>query len=343
LATIRKVNGKKGTTYRTEVRRTGYPYQAKNFKRRGDAERWARKVEREMDAGTWRNVKGAEKLVLAKALDRYFETVSPKKRPSTMKREGQIIPHIKRIIGKYTLTQITEDKVAEYRDVRLKQVSPGTVVRELRLLSHVFSTAKREWGVGDINNPVANISKPREPEGRCPALTGAQVAKLLVECKKASTEYLYPFVLLALHTGCRSGELRGLKWSQVDLDGGYIHLSGKDTKNHRRRSVRLTQPAVTTLKEMANNSKMFDVYGMPTGLIFPAKGKPDQPRDMHMAFNRAVKRAGLDNLPGEGKLRTHDLRHIHSTHLIIFGADLETTRKSLGHRDITDVPTINFG
>ena len=54
-----------------------------------------------------------------------------------------------------------------------------------------------------------------------------------------------------------------------------------------------------------------------------------------MAFDRAVKRAGLDNLPGVGKLRIQDLRHLCGTFLVMNGVDLETVREILGHRDLT--------
>jgi site-specific recombinase XerD len=54
-----------------------------------------------------------------------------------------------------------------------------------------------------------------------------------------------------------------------------------------------------------------------------------------MSFNRAVKRAGLDQLPGAGKLRIHDLRHLCGSFLVMNGVDLETIRSILGHRDLS--------
>jgi site-specific recombinase XerD len=122
------------------------------------------------------------------------------------------------------------------------------------------------------------------------------------------------------------------------LDEGFISLIGEETKNHRRRTIPLTSAAKEVLHQLAEdliaNNKV-DSHGNPVGLVFPARGHPDKARDMHMSFNRAVRRAGLYDLPGAGKLRIHDLRHLCGTYLLMEGADLETVRKILGHRDIS--------
>jgi integrase len=169
-------------------------------------------------------------------------------------------------------------------------------------------------------------------------LTNKQIERLLSECKKSRSEFLYPFVLLQLHTGCRSSEQRGLKWSQIDLQEGFISLIGEDVKNHRRRSIPLTPAAIDALKSLLKQKRGFDLANnrnLPEGLVFPARGRQDRPRDMHMSFNLAVRRAGLDNLPGAGKLRIHDLRHLCGSYLIMKGSDLKTVQEVLGHRDIT--------
>jgi len=70
-------------------------------------------------------------------------------------------------------------------------------------------------------------------------------------------------------------------------------------------------------------------------LVFPSRSDLKKPRDMHMAFDRAVKRAGLTDVPGAGKLRIHDLRHLCASYLLMTGNDVETVREILGHRDIS--------
>ncbi|MFC1825940.1 tyrosine-type recombinase/integrase, partial [Thermodesulfobacteriota bacterium] len=317
------------------VRRKGFPKQVKTFQLKRDADKWARKIEREMDEGSWRDLKDAHKILFKDALDRYLNNVSTQKRPSTYLRDKLSASHLGKRLGHLSLVQVTPSKVASYRDKRLKEVSPHSVRIELALLSHLFNKAKREWKVGNVDNPVSQIDKPDIPEGRCPMLTQAQLERLLDECSKTNSELLVPFVLLALHTGARSKELRTLRWEQLNLEEGFFSLIGKEIKTHRRRTIPMTGPAKKVFQDLAAKAKVFDMHGKPTGLIFPAIGNPNKPRDMHKTFDVAVRRAGLGNLPGAGKFRIHDLRHCCGSALIMKGVDLETVRKLLGHRDIT--------
>ena len=339
MATLLKRPGPKGTVvWQAQVRKKGYPARIKTFDRKNDAQSWAKKLEHEMETGLWKDTSEAGETSLAEMLDRYLLDVTPSKRKNSQRSEHQSSKYLRQGLGKYSLLQITPQKVAAYRDERLKRVSPNSVRIELALLSAVFNVAQKEWSFNGLDNPVKRISKPKLPEGRCPMLSEDQIARLLNECQSSTTKLLYPFVLLALHTGCRSMELRGLRWSQVNIAAGYISLVGSETKGHRSRTIPLTQAAQETLRtraEKQQSSKVVDLNGSPVGLLFPSRNDPTEPRDMHMSFNRAVRRAGLNNLPGAGKLRIHDLRHLCGTFLVMNGVDLETVRSILGHRDLT--------
>ena len=335
---IRRPGPKNSVVWQAQVRKKGYPSQIKTFDRKGDAQKWAKMVEHQMEVGLWKNAKEASQISLSQALDRYLISVTPRKRPATQRSEHLSARTMREFMGSLSLLQVTPEKVAEYRDKRLESVSANTVRIELALLSNLFNTAEREWSFHGLDNPVRHIHKPKIPEGRCPSLSEEQINRLLEECKKSTSRLLYPFALLALHTGCRSTELRKLRWPQVFLDKGYISLVGTDTKIHRSRIVPLTPAAQEILKNLRANirgRKVLDMHGNPVGLVFPAQGHDDKPRDMHVAFNQAVRRAGLENLPGFGKLRIHDLRHLCGTFMVMTGSDLETVRDILGHRDLS--------
>jgi len=339
MASVLKRPGPKGrTVYQAQVRKKGYPYQIKTFDRKIDADNWARKIEHEMDSGQWKDTKDAAQTTMNEAIDRYLHDTSIRKRKKTQVSEELSARYLKKELGKYSLLQVTPEKVANYRDNRLKSMSANSVRIELALLSCIFSIAQKEWAFNGLDNPVKKVSRPKLPEGRCPILSEEQISSLLEQCKNGNTKLLYPFVLLALHTGCRSMELRGLRWSQINLKEGYISLVGEETKGHRSRTVPLTNAAIEILKNLAdqhNVSKVLDLNGNPVGLIFPSRFNPMEPRDMHMSFNRAVKRAGLDQLPGVGKLRIHDLRHLCGSFLVMNDVDIETIRSIMGHRDLS--------
>lgn len=339
MATILKRQGPKNQiAWQAQVRKKGYPSRIKTFDLKGDAQKWAKKIEREMESGLWKDSKEASQISLSKALGRYLESVTPRKRPETQRSEKLSAKTLKNSMGKLSLLQVTPEKVAEYRDQRLKSVSANSVRIELSLLSNLFKTAEREWSYYGLDNPVGHIKKPKIPEGRCPMLSEEQIKTLLDEAQKSLNKLLFPFTLLALHTGCRSKEIRNLRWDQVFIDEGYISLTGTETKTHQSRTIPLTHAArniFKDLKETIKKKKGESIHGPGSDLIFPARGKADKPRDLHGSFNRAAKRAGLENLPGIGKLRIHDLRHLCGTYLLMNGVDLETVRSVLGHRDIS--------
>lgn len=339
MATLLKRPGPKGkVVWQAQVRKKGYPSKIKTFDRKNDAQSWAKKLEHEMEAGLWKDTSEAGETTLDQALDLYLRDVTQSKRKNSQRSEHQSSKYLSQGLGKYSLLQITPQKVAAYRDERLKKVSPNSVRIELALLSSVFNVAQKEWSFNGLDNPVKRISKPKLPEGRCPILSEDQIARLLNECQRSTTKLLYPFVLLALHTGCRSMELRGLRWSQVNLNQGFISLVGAETKGHRSRTIPLTLAAQAVLNDLAETqqiNKVVDLNGNPVGMVFPSRNNPNEPRDMHMSFNRTVHRAELADLPGAGKLRIHDLRHLCGTFLVMNGVDLETVRTILGHRDLT--------
>ena len=78
MATIVPRTGLTGKrTWQAQVRKKGYPRQTKTFDRKTDATKWARMIERQMDEQTWRNLNGAESLLMSNALDRYLNEVKP--------------------------------------------------------------------------------------------------------------------------------------------------------------------------------------------------------------------------------------------------------------------------
>jgi hypothetical protein len=115
------------------VRRKGHPSQTKTFRTKKEAELWAATVESALGHGTFVDHREAEKTTLATLLDRYRREITPQKR-GEMAEISKLRVIERHPIAKRNVAGITGSDLADYRDDRLKEVSPGTVNRELNVL-----------------------------------------------------------------------------------------------------------------------------------------------------------------------------------------------------------------
>lgn len=159
MATIRL----HGNKWQARIYKKGYSTQIRSFLTKRDAERWARQVEADIEKGAFTNSNLAEQTTFKELIQRYMREVTPSMRG---KHEDLIRLNAitRRPISQSNMLLLTPTKIAEYRDERLKQVSSGTVIRELCYLSSIINHARREWGI-NIANPVSLVKKPPSPKG----------------------------------------------------------------------------------------------------------------------------------------------------------------------------------
>ena len=275
-----------GKGWQARIRRQGYPDITKSFQTRQDAERWARALEAELDKGQFVSIDEAQRSTLGDLIGRYLVEVTP-----TMKGAAPDTIRLKAImrkpIAKWSLANLSATRMAAYRDERLKEVSSGTVIRELAYLSSIINHARREWGI-NVSNPVQMVRKPQSPQARSRVLTNEEIEKLLeaLEPQGRRSHWTKPAVQLALATAMRRGELLSLRWENIDLQGRTAFLP--DTKNGDSRMVPLSTSAVQVLEGLPKHI---------SGIVIPVKFF-----SLDAAFKRARKRAGLQ------EVRFHDLR-----------------------------------
>jgi len=317
------------------IRKTGWPNSIKTFRTKRDAEDWARRVEDEMVRGVYIDRAPSERMTLKAAMARYLAEVSPGKGDGAAAREKNTSKPIIQALAGYSLAAITPQLVAEYRDQRLSVPSPktgkplsGNTVRlELALLSHLFTVAIQEWGIGLAHNPLAVVRKPKPAKGRNRRVTSEEHARLLAKCAKHSNPMLHWIVVLAIETGMRRGEIVGLTRSQIDLRRRVIHLP--KTKNGTARNVPLTRTAVRILEDAINSP----VRPIDTDLVFwgDARDKVSdkrKPYDFTEAWEQARKDAGLVDL------RFHDLRHEAVSRLVEAGLSDQEVAAISGHKSM---------
>jgi integrase len=196
----------------------------------------------------------------------------------------------RRPISQTNMLVLTPTKIAEYRDERLKQVSSGTVIRELCYFSSIINHARREWGI-NIANPVNLVRKPQSPKGRTRILSNEEKTRLMHTLESAPKNHFsiwMPYIVeFALATAMRQAEICSLLWANVDLvkRTAYLPL----TKNGESRYVPLSSTAIKILNELPRSID---------GRVFPVNRS-----SVSVTFTRNARIADVHNF------RFHDLRH----------------------------------
>lgn len=327
MATITKVQSKRGVTWRAQVRYRGNA-QSKNFKRKTDAQAWASNIETTINKNESIPSRIDDSRTLSNLIKHYIDTDlhSGNSTKDAKKREA-LLTWWNDQIGNVKLVKLDGKKISEYRDILAKETIKGnkkragsTINRYLAALGVCLTAGvkKYHW----INrNPMEQVSRKSEPKGRDRKLSKAEQTALLKACKKSRNPYLYLVVILALSTAVRRGEILSLKWSEVDFKKHRIILL--DTKNGTSRSVPLYGPAFELMQE---HSK---VRRIDTPLVFP--GISGDVTDFSESFENAVTNAKIENF------RFHDLRHTAASNLAEQGATLLELADILGHKTLAMV------
>lgn len=257
------------------------------------------------EAETWAAVRKAEiladkkkapgsKYTFLQALEKYRDEVSPGKRGGRWEEiRINAMLTMPALPTALPIGEVGTPLIAAWRDERLKQVKPGTVLREIGLLSAVFEAARREWR-WISENPINDMAKPAKPEHREVVISRPEI-RLMLEtmghsrgpCKSASQAAARCF-LLALRTGMRAGEI--CKLTRANVADDYCVLPVTKT---RPRNVPLEPKAKRIIDSMA---------GWDSVLVF---GLAAQTLDA--LFRRYRDRAGLSGFT------FHDSRHTAAT------------------------------
>lgn len=257
-------------------------------------------------------------MTLATLLDAYLADTLLNHEPSTHYQQTLFFAKVLRDLGPLALPDVTPDVLRAWKGRLNLRHKPATVYRYMMFLS-----AALRYGVECgwlLEDPLRRIRKPSPGRGHVRFLTTPERQRLLLACRMSRQVLLYPVVVLALATGGRKEELRGLRWPEVDFGQGVVRFL--KTKTHEPRSVPLLGEARTLLEQLAQRRRPSDVW------VF---ARPDgrQPVEIDSAWRTA--RALADIAP----CRFHDLRHTFASYCAMSGASLRTIADLLGHAKIT--------
>ncbi|MGH1579041.1 tyrosine-type recombinase/integrase [Planktotalea sp.] len=303
MATFRKLPSGK---WQAQIARKGNRKSA-SFATKREAQDWAARQEY--------LVTNAEppqsKITLKDAFDRYAREESPKRDGGKWEVVRLERLSTDRIAGK-RLADLEPSDFADWRDRRSKEVAPGTVRRELTLISSVLTTARREWGL-IAHNPISDIRKPSSPPPRDRRVSSDEIERLVevagTDLTKATARAVHAF-RFAVETAMRAGEIVGLTDETVDRETRVATLP--KTKNGTVRKVPLSTSALGLLEALPEtDGPLFDLNS----------------QQIDALFRKARDKTKIENL------RFHDSRHEAITQLAK-KMDVLSLARTVGHKDI---------
>jgi integrase len=338
MATFVTLKSRKGTVYQAVIRKKGHKPIKRTFSTKGEAKFWAAEQESLILRKKYKDPRLAEAVYLEEALNRYHEYGKNilKKSPSTLDREQYSHRHITRILGAGTpLSEIGSTEISRYQSERLAEnASSSSVRQELAMLSRMFRLANGAWGLS-IDNPLTYIDRVPAGPGRERFLSTKEVRIILEEAKNTKNIKFYPFVLLLMHSGMRTGEAARITTSTVDIENRLITLW--QTKSKKPRTIPLTVEVAEALKKikpevdgyifLKPNHRLSKQIMLRPGCIFQ-----DCWRRMWTRLHR--KAADQENHPGFPIIphfTPHDIRHTAASHLLMQGVDVRIIADILGH------------
>jgi integrase len=317
MASILKI----GTSWRVQIRRKGHQNITETFPTKSAAQKWATRIESEMDSRRYQDERGLEGMTLGKLIDRYNEEIGLEKQFG--KNKVAVLAALKAKLGDLKLSEITDDRLTKHvRGRRAEGAGGVTISIELTYLGGVFKVAKQLWKIPLSTEPIAGaranmkhlgISTKSVERERRP--TTEEINALCAYFDAHSALPMRDLIQFAVQTAMRLGEITRLRWDDLNEKDRTIIIRDRKHPTQKKgndQEVPLLGDAFDIAKRQAKTSER----------IFPINEKT-----VSSIFPRACRYAGIEDL------HFHDLRHEGVSRLFEQGYAIEQVSLISGHRD----------
>jgi integrase len=220
-----------------------------------------------------------------------------------------------------------------------------------RTVAHVAGTIRKALNdlvaEGDVitRNPATGARLPKPVSRKLRTWSAAELRRFL---EHIAGDRLAAAWIFAASTGVRRGELAGLAWADLDLDGSpptatirttivavnYAPVESTPKTARGRRQIALDPATVAALRahrtaQLAERLRCSEAW-VDSGRVFVAEnGAALHPERLYVLFRRHAAAAGLP------PIRLHDLRHTHASLGLEAGVPLKVMSERLGHANTT--------
>lgn len=302
----------------------------------------------EVQSGDWRP---DARLTVAKLLDDWLAAkTSEGLRAGTtaMYRnviDGWLVPHIGGLRVEQLSPKTAGELVASLRSPAGSRLGRGALSDRSVQLAVTTLKAATAWAArpgGEMSRDVlAGYKRPRIAPSERPS-SAWSAAEATTFLSSIADDRLRAAWWLFLTRGLRRGELGGLRWPDVDLEGGFLRVTATRVmvKAHAtdstpktaagRRRVELDEMLVAELRAHRKRQLEERMVAGPawteSGYVFTDElGAPVLPQSISRRWDAAIRRAGVR------RIRLHDSRHSAATLLLEDGTPVHVVSKMLGH------------
>lgn len=327
MASVHKVTTGGETKYLTRWRTPEGQSRCKTFKRKGDADRYATKIESDKLSGAYVDPQAGK--ILFKHYGERWRAVQVH-RPSTAAQvETNLRRHVYPFLGHRPIGAIRTSEVQAWIRGRSEVLSAGTVELVYRFVVSIFRAAVADKVIAAT--PLVDIKLPRAEVHHIEPLT-TETVQALIDSIPVRYRAL---VILAAGTGLRQGECFGLTVDRVDFLRRQLRVDRQLLLLPRHRPM-LAPPKTKTshrtiplpevvLEALATHLSIFG--DGPDRLIFTDDGgDPISRTDFSRIWRPTVAKAGAPTGTG-----FHALRHYYASLLIRHGESVKTVQARLGH------------
>lgn len=226
------------------------------------------------------------------------------------------------------LEKVTEKNILEFiSSCRKRGVKSRSIARTLVAVRSLFRFMIREKIME--NDPTSKIEFPKLGIRLPKTMNLEQVDSLLAQpdLNKDIGARDHAMLQLMYATGMRVSELVNVKLNSLNLDGGYLRVFGKGSKE---RVVPMGDVARKALEDYITNIRNKKGIAASEYLFITGRNEPMTRQGFWERIKFYAKKAGI-----RVNVTPHMLRHSFATHLLERGADLRSVQTMLGHADVS--------
>ena len=244
-----------------------------------------------------------------------------------------LVANFNKVFGDRLINNVMNVDLENYQLKRKNQgLKPRTVDYEIqtaqRMVTKVFENRKIS---GDAVLTFKSIKKMLKKN----ANTRARTISIdeYVNLVKGAADHLKPFIIIAYNTGMRKGEIRKLRWKDVDWKEMFIRLPARITKENKPKDIPINCNVEAVLKAVkpqrprAVDSDYHD-------FVFTYNKEPITHKDgLNRSFKTACKNAGIAyGMNAPDGIIFHDIRRTVKTNMLTADVKKEYRDMIFGHR-----------